>query len=75
MANTDHKSWSEQYRRYIYKDENGDWMIDVFGPTDELSMVRELHKALENLRYEQSMLSPKGPVLLICTQNCPTLRA
>jgi hypothetical protein len=62
MANNNHKSWSEQYGRYIYKDGNGDWMIDAFGPTDELSILRELHKVLENLKYEQSTLSPKGPV-------------
>jgi len=62
MANVDYKAWSKEYGRFIYKDENGDWMIDEFGPIDEFSLVRELRRLQENRRREQATLKPKGPI-------------
>ena len=62
MANNDHKTWSEQYGQFIYKDEDGNWMIDEFGPTDEFSLARQLRLQQNNLRSERSTLNPKGRV-------------
>jgi hypothetical protein len=62
MANNDHKTWSEHYGQFIYKDEDGNWMIDEFGPTDEFSLARQLRRQQNNLRSERSTLNPKGRV-------------
>lgn len=56
------KEWSEEYNRYIYKDESGNWMIDEFGPTDEFSLPRQLRRQQNDLRSERSTLKPKGPI-------------
>ena len=60
MDENDYKAWSEEYERFIYKDENGDWMFDEFGPTDEFSLARQLRRQQNNLRSERSTLKPKG---------------
>jgi len=62
MTNDDHKQWSEQHGRYIYRDQDGNWMIDEFGPTDDFSLARQLRRIQDNLRSERSSLNPKGPV-------------
>jgi hypothetical protein len=62
MANNDNKQWSEQPGRYIYRDSDGNWRIDEFGPTDEFSLARQLRRRQNNLRSERSSLNPKGPV-------------